>query len=53
MTDSTTIEKYRYDDAYGLLYEYDENAKAYVFICSNPFNLTKEKLIEEYEAECQ
>lgn len=45
--------KYRYDDAYGKLYEYDSNQQAYVYICSNPFNLSEQELIEEYEDECK
>jgi hypothetical protein len=43
------MEKYRYDDAYGKLYEYDKSQDAYVWVANNPFNLTKQKLIEEYE----
>jgi len=41
--------KYRYDAAYGNLYEYDNKQNAYIFVCSNPFNLSERELIDEYE----
>jgi len=43
------MEKYRYDEAYGKLYEYDAEQQAYVYVCSNPFRLSKSELIKEYE----
>ena len=43
------MEQYRYDSAYRKLYEWDADAKAYIFVCSNPFRLTEQELIEEYE----
>lgn len=50
-TGKTMAEKYRYDNAYGKLYEWDEEQHAYVYVCRNPFNLSKQDLIAEYEAE--
>lgn len=44
-------EKYRYDDTYGKLYEWDDDTQAYVFVCANPFGLTEQELIAEYEQE--
>lgn len=42
-------EQFLYDDAYGKLYKWDSDVNGYLFVCYNPFNLTKEELIEEYE----
>ena len=41
--------QYRYDSAYNKLYEWDLEQNAYIFVCSNPFNLSEQKLIKEYE----
>jgi hypothetical protein len=43
------MEKYRYDEAYGKLYEYSKEHEAYLFVCNNPFGLTEKELIAEYE----
>ena len=48
----TIAEKYRYDDVYRKLYEYDAELQAYIYVCSNTENISKQKLIEEYEQEC-
>lgn len=42
-------EKYRYDSATGNLYEYSHFHNCYLFVCSNPFRLSEQELIEEYE----
>jgi hypothetical protein len=42
-------EKYRYDSAYGKLYVWSEDHNAYLFACSNPFNLSESELIADYE----
>lgn len=44
-------EQYRYDVACGKLYEWDKEQQAYIYVCSNPFNLSESELIEEYEAD--
>ena len=43
------MEKYRYDNAYNKLYEYNEEAGCYIFVCNNPYNLNEDELIREYE----
>ncbi len=43
------MDKYRYDDAYGKLYKYSGEHDAYLFVCGNPYNLSEDELIEEYE----
>jgi len=45
----TEPEKYRYDSAYGKLYEWNEEQQAYIFVCSNPFKLSESELISQYE----
>ena len=45
--------KYRYDNAYKKLYEYDEASDCYVWVSNNPYNLDEDALIEEYEEALQ
>lgn len=42
-------EQYRFDSAYGKLYVWDKEQQAYVYVCSNPFNLSKQELIDEHK----
>jgi len=44
----TTQERYRFDSSVGSLYEYDDEAKAYLFVSKTQCN-TKAEAIEEYE----
>lgn len=46
------MEKYRYDNTYKKLYEWDEAADCYVWVSNNPYDLNEDELIEEYEAAC-
>lgn len=43
------MEKYRFDLAYGKLYEYDDDAQAYIFVMMTTYAKTLQEAIKEYE----